>query len=69
MIDAPELDQIGAALALAISRARTPEVAAVLGPIFIAELATVAAGFRQRFPNHWPGAQQQLPLPATEDHV
>lgn len=26
------------------------------------ELAAVAVGFRQRFPHHWPNAQQQPPL-------
>lgn len=60
----PELDIIGNALALALAAARNPSVAAVLGAAYTTELLTTASGFRQRFPDHWPGAQQPLPLPS-----
>lgn len=55
--------ELGAALARVAALARRPEVRAVLMETFSYEVAAVAAGFRQRFPEYWPGAQQPLPLP------
>lgn len=57
-----ELARIGEALQLVARLAQDPQVHLVLGASYCTELTTAAAGFRQRFPHHWPSVQQQLPL-------
>lgn len=53
---------IAESLASVIELARRPDVTPMLGESTLMELATVVAGFRQRFPSHWPTPQGQLPF-------
>ena len=53
---------IAASLASVIELARRPDVTPIIGESTLMELATVVAGFRQRFPSHWPTPQGQLPF-------
>ncbi|MCC8940514.1 hypothetical protein H8A99_29710 [Bradyrhizobium sp. Arg68] len=53
---------IAESLASVIELARRPDVTPILGASTVMELATVVAGFRQRFPSKWPAPQGQLPF-------
>lgn len=48
------LAELGAALACVAGHIADAGVCAALGPAQANELASVASGYRQRFPQHWP---------------
>lgn len=60
--ETPTLQELADAMYLVAAATREPSLRKLLGEPMAIELGTVAAGFRQRFPHHWPTAQQQLPL-------
>lgn len=63
-----DLERLGQALKVVAELANKSEVNAVLGKTTSNELITVAAGFRQRFKQHWPQQHQecQAPQPGEE---
>lgn len=56
------LGELGFCLSRVAILTTAPELQTLLGGSIRQEMLTVAAGFRQRFPQHWPSAQQFLPL-------
>lgn len=56
------LGELGFCLSRVAILGSAPELQALLGGSLRQEMLTMAAGFRQRFPQHWPSAQQTLPL-------